>query len=48
MFRSLLAHPYEALHKRHLVACVSVMSAACAQPPENEQVMFETCRGLDS
>jgi hypothetical protein len=26
MFRELLAHPQEALHKRHLVYCVRVMS----------------------
>jgi hypothetical protein len=26
MFRALLAHPQEALHKRHLVYCVRVMS----------------------
>jgi hypothetical protein len=29
MFRALLAHPQEALHKRHLVYCVSVMSVGC-------------------
>jgi hypothetical protein len=26
MFRALLAHPQEMLHKRHLVYCVRVMS----------------------
>jgi hypothetical protein len=26
MFRALFAHPQEALHKRHLVYCVRVMS----------------------
>jgi hypothetical protein len=26
MFRALLAHPQKALHKRHLVYCVRVMS----------------------
>jgi hypothetical protein len=31
MFRALLAHPQEALHKRHLVYCVRVMSVACHQ-----------------
>jgi hypothetical protein len=30
MFRTLLAHPQEALHKRHLVYCVRIMSAGCA------------------
>jgi hypothetical protein len=67
MFRALLAHPQEMLHKPHLVYCVRIMSfgystiavklhsqltharsipsAVCESPPENEQVMFETCRG---
>jgi hypothetical protein len=89
MFRALLAHPQEALHKRYLVYCVRVMSAGCTRievehsnagaanmhitctiavslqswhtqltlhprnipsafcvaPPEDEQVMLETCRG---
>jgi hypothetical protein len=69
-FRALLAHPQEALHKRHLVyyvrmsaGCATVVvklqswhsqltlyarnipSAVCAVPPEDEQVMLETCRG---
>jgi hypothetical protein len=43
MFRGLLAHPQEALNKRHLVYCVS--SAVCVAPSEDEQVMLETCRG---
>jgi hypothetical protein len=30
MFRELLAHPHEALHKRHLVYCVRIMSVGCA------------------
>jgi hypothetical protein len=29
MFRVLLAHPQEALHKLHLVCCVRVMSVGC-------------------
>jgi hypothetical protein len=29
MFRALLVHPQEALHKRHLVYCVRIMSAGC-------------------
>jgi hypothetical protein len=51
MFRALLAHPQETLNKRHLVYCVCiisfgcVMNAVCQAPPEDEQVMFETCRG---
>jgi hypothetical protein len=31
MFRALLAHPQEALHIRHLVYCVRVMSVGCYQ-----------------
>jgi hypothetical protein len=61
VFRVLLTYPQEAaLHKRHLVQCVRIMSvdhsqltlyarnissAVCVEPPEDEQVMFETCRG---
>jgi hypothetical protein len=57
MFRALLAQPQEVLHKRHLVYCVRVMSvgcirigvgtpsAVCVAPPEDEQVMLETCTG---
>jgi hypothetical protein len=29
MFRALLVHPQEALYKRHLVYCLSVMSVGC-------------------
>jgi hypothetical protein len=29
MFRALLAHPQEALHKRHLLYCVRIMSVGC-------------------
>jgi hypothetical protein len=29
MFRASLAHPQEALHKRHLIYCVRVMSVGC-------------------
>jgi hypothetical protein len=47
MFRALLAHPQEARHKRHLVYCVRIMSVGCGTaPPEDEQVMLETYRGL--
>jgi hypothetical protein len=30
MFRALIAHPQEALHKRHLVYCVRIMSVGSA------------------
>jgi hypothetical protein len=60
VFRALLSHPQEALHKRHSVYCVklqpchsqltlyarSIPNAVCVSPPEDEQVMLETCRGL--
>jgi hypothetical protein len=29
MFRALLAHPQEVLHKQHLVYCVRIMSVGC-------------------
>jgi hypothetical protein len=29
MFRALLAHPQEVLHKRYLVYCVRIMSVGC-------------------
>jgi hypothetical protein len=50
MFRALLAHPQEVLHKQHLVYCVRVMSVGCTRieaeaPPEEEHVRLETCRG---
>jgi hypothetical protein len=50
-YRALLALPLEVLHQRHLLYCVSVMSvgnipgAVCVVPPEDEQIMLETCRG---
>jgi hypothetical protein len=31
MFRGLLVHPQEALHNRHLVYCVRVMSVGCTR-----------------
>jgi hypothetical protein len=31
MFRALLAPPQEALHKRHLVCCMRVMSVGCTR-----------------
>jgi hypothetical protein len=31
MFRALLAHLQEALHQRHLVYCVRVMSVGCTR-----------------
>jgi hypothetical protein len=29
MFRALLAHPEEVLHKQHLVYCMRIMSVDC-------------------
>jgi hypothetical protein len=50
MFRALLAHHQEPLHKLHLVYCMRIMSDGCdtiavAEPHEDRQVMLETCRG---
>jgi hypothetical protein len=38
MFRALLAHPQDALHKRQLIYCVRIMSVGCG-------TVLETCRG---
>jgi hypothetical protein len=43
MFRALLAHLQEALHKRHLVYCMRVMSVGCTRI--GVKVMLETCTG---
>jgi hypothetical protein len=53
MFRALLGHRQEALHRGHLVHCVRVMSVGCTRigldrsgaGSEDEQVMLEICRG---
>jgi hypothetical protein len=41
MFRALLAHPQEALHKWHLVYCVRIMSVGCGL---QFLVAMQTCR----
>jgi hypothetical protein len=51
MFRALLAHPQEALHKRHLVYCVRVMSVGCirigvVQPTDITRTQYTKCRFL--
>jgi hypothetical protein len=43
MFRILLVHPQQALNKRHLVYW-NIQIAICVAPPEDKQVMLETCR----
>jgi hypothetical protein len=40
MFRALLAHPREALHIRHLVYCVRIMSVGCG----TVAVSLQACR----
>jgi hypothetical protein len=50
MFQALLAHLQEVLHKQQLVYCMWIMPgqqpvAVYAGPPEDEQVVLETCRG---
>jgi hypothetical protein len=48
LFRALLAHPQEVLHKRHLVYCACVISVGCTRieaPPEDEQEKLETGGG---
>jgi hypothetical protein len=41
MFRTLLAHPQEVLHKRHLVYCVT---AIAAQPTDIIRTQYTKCR----
>jgi hypothetical protein len=43
MFRTLLAHPQEMLHKRHLVYCVRVMSVGCARIGLERNVASAVC-----
>jgi hypothetical protein len=46
MFRALLAHPQEAIHKWHLVYCVRVMSVGCGtvtaklQPCHSKLILY--------
>jgi hypothetical protein len=42
MFRALLAHPQDSLHKRHLVYCVRIMSVCCG----TVAVKLQPCRFL--
>jgi hypothetical protein len=46
MFRALLARPQEALHKRHLVYCVCVMSVGytLVQPTDITRTQYTKCR----
>jgi hypothetical protein len=49
MFRGLLAHPQDTLHKRHLVYCVRVMSGGCTtpilvQPTDITRTQYTECR----
>jgi hypothetical protein len=51
MYRALLAHPHEALHKRHLVRCLRVMSVGCTgstsilvQPTDITHTQYSKCR----
>jgi hypothetical protein len=40
MFRALLAHPQEVLHKRHLVYCLRVISVL-VQPADNTHAVHQ-------
>jgi hypothetical protein len=45
MFRALLAHPQEVLHKQHFLYCLRVMSVVCTRiRMEDGQVVPETCK----
>jgi hypothetical protein len=43
MIRALLAHPQEALHKRHLVYCMRVMSVGCYQGSSGTPFKQDIC-----
>jgi hypothetical protein len=45
MFPELLAHPHEALNKRHLVYCVRVMSVGCTSIGVGRQFCCMLCGG---
>jgi hypothetical protein len=42
MLREFLVHPQEALHKRHLVYCVRVMSVSCSQTQYTKCLLYST------
>jgi hypothetical protein len=42
MFRAILAHPQEALHKRYLVYCMRIMSVGCGKVAVKLQPWFST------
>jgi hypothetical protein len=48
MFRALLAHPYEVLHKQHLVYCMRVMSVGCTRAGVPLQSLSSTSWGWAS
>jgi hypothetical protein len=47
MFQTLLAHPYEALHQRHLVYCVRVMSVGCTAMVQPTDITTDTTLQLN-
>jgi hypothetical protein len=42
MFRALLAHPQEALHKRNLVYCVRIVSVGCGTVADYTHALYRT------
>jgi hypothetical protein len=48
MFRALLAHPQEVLHKRHLVYCVRIMSVGCGAVAVSLQPCHYYARNIPS
>jgi hypothetical protein len=48
MFQASLAHPQEALHEHiSITACYTHQNCVHVMPPEDGQVMPETCRGFE-
>jgi hypothetical protein len=48
MFRALHAHPQEAIHKRHLVNCVRVLSVGCTKSPNIPSAVYAALLSLPS
>jgi hypothetical protein len=48
MFRALIAHPQEALHRRHLVYCVHVMSVGCTRIEASGNACYHSVQNVFS
>jgi hypothetical protein len=48
MFRALFSHPQEAMHKRHLVYCVRVMSVDCSRIEVVQPIEFSVPQNVQT